>query len=1100
MKKRLFTVVLAGMVAASSLYFPMPRPSFAQTGGTGERIGTASNAEYPEEDGEEDSELEDDVNLATDSDAEEEELENDIAANEELKDVPEKTKVQVYSADDLTADDMFSFSRGEIQGFSKAYLEQLEEDEEGFLSVDLVIPDEINGAAVTEIGSQAFDGSQYKDYKNLRIRSIDLSQASELTQIKKFAFDAYSSSTTLYADMEECELNLPDSLTEIGECAFRLQKNLKGDLDLTTITKIGSSAFEKCGFDGNLMLPDNEIYTAVEGQTFYGCSFTGTLEIPDHITEIKGNYAFSGNHFDRVILNNNITLIGGSAFQDCTLLESISVKGKSSIEHGVTLPDNLITLENRIIENCAQLTTSFVIPDATVKVGSTLFAGSNIKTVYGGNNVDTKYGGNFLFDCKVTAFILPSKEVYDLVSPQMTSSKKSLCAYPMTVTFTGEEGNSVSTIEALYNRPINYRKNEETLVWEADNTYVLPEREDKKIGFDVGWGFSPDGTAIKESSLVSGLNLYPVISLSTPTVVFQKDIDKTYDGKTSYLEVEAFQPITKVDSSYYLYYFLGSEGGFTNIVYKGTAPIHYGITDVADSGVYPVQIQFLHKENGSSVRKWLYSGVAFMPRIKKADATLLIPVTVDTAECPTSLSDISIALPEEFPSGKIEWEEPDQQLTIGSNQCGWIYTPDNAENFTQSSYRGTTEIIGVKRPEVTNVTVTPGHTEAEPGQSIRFTARVEGVEVSLQGVNWSVQGSSSVGTVIDSDGVLKIADNETAGRLTVTAASTYDSTKIGTADVTVNPKVILYTLTFDSRGGSAIAPISDLIQGTVIELPAPLREGYQFDGWYSEPDGGTKFDKSITVSSDITVYAHWTLIKVPDNSGSDDSDETGEMQSSTVSIGVTEEIVSGKVNTVTVQDGGVKAVVTADDVDKMIQSVKAGQDLKKDVIHIAVASGIRNANETAVSLPHELDRKMQENNVSTLKLSFENQGLEMNLTQNKIQEMNQHASAGIRISAQKIDSAAALTADQNILQQHSYHIEAFYEATGKPVVLSGNEVAEIAIPYVLKEGETADKIIAVQIKDDGTILYLENSRYDPATRKMIFGITEFGTYSIAVKP
>ena len=132
-KKRLFAVALAGMVAASSLYFPMPRPSFAQTGGSGERIGTASNAEYPDEDGEEDSELVDDVNLATDSDAEEEELENDIAANEELKDVPEKTKVQVYSADDLTADDMFSFSRGEIQGFSKAYLEQLEEDEEGFL-------------------------------------------------------------------------------------------------------------------------------------------------------------------------------------------------------------------------------------------------------------------------------------------------------------------------------------------------------------------------------------------------------------------------------------------------------------------------------------------------------------------------------------------------------------------------------------------------------------------------------------------------------------------------------------------------------------------------------------------------------------------------------------------------------------------------------------------------------------------------------------------------------------------------------------------------------------------------------------------------------
>ena len=870
MKKRLFAVALAGMVAASSLYFPMPRPSFAQTGGSGERIGTASNAEYPDEDGEEDSELVDDVNLATDSDAEEEELENDITANEELKDVPEKA--QIYSVNDLTADDMFSFSGGEIQGFSKAYLEQLEEDEDGFLSVNLVIPNEINGKTVTGIGSQAFDGSKYKDYNNLRIRSIDLSQASGLTQIKKFAFDAYSSSTTLYADMEECELNLPDSLTEIGECAFRYQKTLTGDLDLSTVNKIGASAFWKCGFNGSLKLPDNEQYSAVESQTFYDCSFTGTLEIPDYITEIKGNYAFSGNQFGRIILNNNITSIGGSAFKDCTLLETIAVKGKNSIEHGITLPDNLITLGNRIVENCTQLTGSIIIPDTVTTVGTTVFGGSNIKTIYGGDNVNTKYESNFLFDSKVTAFVLPSKEIYNLVSAKMTSSKKSLCAYPVTVTFAGEEGNSISPIEALYNRPINYRKNEETLVWEADNTYVLPERGGQQIGCVVGWSFSQNGTAIKETSVVSGLSLYPVTSLAAPTMVWPKDINKTYDGKPAYLEGQAFQPITEVDSNYYLYYFVGANGSFSNIVYQGTAPIHYGITDVADSGFYVVQVQLLHKENGSAVRKWSDTASIYV-KISKADASSLAPVTVDTAECPTSLSDISIALPEEFPSGKIEWEEPEQQLTI--------YTPDNAENFTQSSYRGTTEIIGVKRPEVTNVTVTPEHTEAEPGQSTRFTARVEGVEASLQGVNWLVQGSSA-GTVIDSDGVLKIADNETAGHLTVTAVSTYDSSKIGTADVTVTPKVILYTLTFDSRGGSAIAPISDLIQGTVVELPAPLREGYQFDGWYSEPDGGTKFDKSIAVSSDITVYAHWTLIKVPDNSGSDDSDETGGTQSSTI--------------------------------------------------------------------------------------------------------------------------------------------------------------------------------------------------------------------------
>ena len=42
-------------------------------------------------------------------------------------------------------------------------------------------------------------------------------------------------------------------------------------------------------------------------------------------------------------------------------------------------------------------------------------------------NENTIYESNFLFDSKVTAFVLPSKEIYNLVSAKMTSSKKSLC-------------------------------------------------------------------------------------------------------------------------------------------------------------------------------------------------------------------------------------------------------------------------------------------------------------------------------------------------------------------------------------------------------------------------------------------------------------------------------------------------------------------------------------------------------------------------------------------------------------------------------------------------------------------------------------------------
>mgnify|MGYP002572560651 CR=1 FL=1 len=43
-------------------------------------------------------------------------------------------------------------------------------------------------------------------------------------------------------------------------------------------------------------------------------------------------------------------------------------------------------------------------------------------------------------------------------------------------------------------------------------------------------------------------------------------------------------------------------------------------------------------------------------------------------------------------------------------------------------------------------------------------------------------------------------------------------------------------------------------------LPAqPTLEGYTFDGWYTEPVGGTKISTSTVFTGDTTVYAHWTV-------------------------------------------------------------------------------------------------------------------------------------------------------------------------------------------------------------------------------------------------
>lgn len=45
-----------------------------------------------------------------------------------------------------------------------------------------------------------------------------------------------------------------------------------------------------------------------------------------------------------------------------------------------------------------------------------------------------------------------------------------------------------------------------------------------------------------------------------------------------------------------------------------------------------------------------------------------------------------------------------------------------------------------------------------------------------------------------------------------------------------------------------------------LPVPTSFEEGYTFDGWYTEPEGGTKVteDTIVTADSSHTLYAHWT--------------------------------------------------------------------------------------------------------------------------------------------------------------------------------------------------------------------------------------------------
>ena len=79
-----------------------------------------------------------------------------------------------------------------------------------------------------------------------------------------------------------------------------------------------------------------------------------------------------------------------------------------------------------------------------------------------------------------------------------------------------------------------------------------------------------------------------------------------------------------------------------------------------------------------------------------------------------------------------------------------------------------------------------------------------------------------------------------------------------------------YTARYDlNKGSGSSEPVAPGGIGLYVEydstykkLPETSREGYTFDGWYTEATGGTKVenDTKVTRAENHTIYAHWTAI------------------------------------------------------------------------------------------------------------------------------------------------------------------------------------------------------------------------------------------------
>lgn len=127
--------------------------------------------------------------------------------------------------------------------------------------------------------------------------------------------------------------------------------------------------------------------------------------------------------------------------------------------------------------------------------------------------------------------------------------------------------------------------------------------------------------------------------------------------------------------------------------------------------------------------------------------------------------------------------------------------------------------------------------------------------------NYTVKGIAKNGyTVSGAETVTNEADSTT---ITAVYAATGSKSSGGSGSTK------RYTVSFNTNGGNKITSQTVAKDNSVKEPTAPIKENFEFAGWYTDKELTTKYDFTEKVTKSFKLYAKWTEQK-QENGGSED--------------------------------------------------------------------------------------------------------------------------------------------------------------------------------------------------------------------------------------
>ncbi|WP_165045610.1 leucine-rich repeat domain-containing protein [Adlercreutzia sp. ZJ138] len=173
----------------------------------------------------------------------------------------------------------------------------------------VTIPSEVEGTAVTFIGSKAFE-----DHRSLE--SVVLPDS--ITFIGNFAFQRCGALSSV------C---LPSAIKSLNLGVFWGCVSL-AEIDIpSSVTIIGDGAFRNCTSLVSMTIPSS--IETIGDSAFRGCTALPTIHIPHSVTTVSRSAFRDCSSLSTVNLANSVTYVGPRAFQDCPKLGAITIIGEN---------------------------------------------------------------------------------------------------------------------------------------------------------------------------------------------------------------------------------------------------------------------------------------------------------------------------------------------------------------------------------------------------------------------------------------------------------------------------------------------------------------------------------------------------------------------------------------------------------------------------------------------------------------------------------------------------------------------------------------------------------------------------------------------------